>query len=572
MNTVRPETLAAEEHVRRIWGTVRDRTYLFVEGDDLRSLQRGTDRVAGLLDRARRGGSIAASFSPSEIFPGPQRARQNLAAWRRFFNPERRGRIERALTESAAELGFAPQAFEPFLRALGQTELGPGGAPPIPPELASLLGVQRDRSGERYAALCPVREGTSYRPRRLHRRAAALGEVRVLDLELFSERLSELVTSTFFRLLVICGLGVLCILLVAFLEVTLPLVVLAPVAFSLLCTLGTLELAGLPLDIPGLLVAIVAVGMGIDYALFLVRSHQLFLDERHPSVVTIRSAIFLASISTLVGFGVLALADHALLRSAGLTSGLAIAFALIGAFGILPPVLRLIFSARHHRTAPAQPVPAPGSRAHLRRVMRRYRHLDPYARQFARFKMRLDPMFPRLAALVGEPRVLVDVGCGYGVPATWLAELHPSMRVFATDPDAARVRIARWTLGVQGTARIASATALDEAPEQADTALLLDVIQYLSDAELDAALRALRGRLLPGGRLVVRVVIPTGTRAPRERGLEQLRIRLRGYTMQYRTAEVLQSVLEAAGYALELVEPSAGDRQETWMVARAVEL
>jgi len=59
---------------------------------------------------------------------------------------------------------------------------------------------------------------------------------------------------------------------------------LLPTLFALICTLGTLNLLGQPLGIPTIMVAVVVIGMGTDYALYLVRAHQRYLDEHHPSL------------------------------------------------------------------------------------------------------------------------------------------------------------------------------------------------------------------------------------------------------------------------------------------------
>jgi len=56
----------------------------------------------------------------------------------------------------------------------------------------------------------------------------------------------------------------------------------------------------------------------------------------------IRMGVFLASASTLIGFGTLSFAQHTLLRSAGLTTLLGVGYAAIGAFTILPPLLNRV--------------------------------------------------------------------------------------------------------------------------------------------------------------------------------------------------------------------------------------
>ena len=76
---------------------------------------------------------------------------------------------------------------------------------------------------------------------------------------------------------------------------------------------------------------------------------------------TIKLAIFLAAFTTLIGFGVLAFADHALLRSIGLVSVLGIAYSLIGAYFILPVLMEKIFAPVQYPTGEF----AIGSREHL---------------------------------------------------------------------------------------------------------------------------------------------------------------------------------------------------------------
>jgi hypothetical protein len=106
--------------------------------------------------------------------------------------------------------------------------------------------------------------------------------------------------------------------------------------FALKSTLEILS-CGHPLDIPGIMLWVVIMGMGIDYGIYYVCSYQRYHDERHPFMSLIRLAIFLSAATTLVGFGALALANHVVLKSIGLVSLLGIGYSLIGTFTILLP-------------------------------------------------------------------------------------------------------------------------------------------------------------------------------------------------------------------------------------------
>ena len=144
----------------------------------------------------------------------------------------------------------------------------------------------------------------------------------------------------------------------------------------------------------------------------------------------------------IIGFGVLCSARHALLRSAGITSLFGIGYSLIGAFIILPPLLKHRFRTREKDNRQVGSIKDA--------VLRRYRNLEAYPRLFARFKMQFDPMFTELPPLLDyleDIRTIMDIGCGYGVQTAWLLERFPESNVVGIDPDAGRVRVAARVAG-----------------------------------------------------------------------------------------------------------------------------
>jgi trans-aconitate methyltransferase len=199
-------------------------------------------------------------------------------------------------------------------------------------------------------------------------------------------------------------------------------------------------------------------------------------------------------------------------------------------------------------------------------VRLRYRHLPATPRLFARWKMRLDPMFGSLARFVKNPRRILDIGCGYGIPSAWLLELFPEARVSGVDPDAERIRVAGQALGARGEMRVGRAPDLRELPDGADTALMLDVIHMLGDDALRETLERLFDKLIPGGRLILRVTIPAAGSRTLLGNLEASRLQRQGLRAHYRGREALSDMIRKAGFTLEAIEPSG--REEVWFVAR----
>ena len=558
MNTVERSTIEAEQRMSGVWGNIFGRTYVMLEGESLHQLRDRTDKLADFLAAERGAGVLASGFSPSQVLPGPQRAGANLRAWQEFFKPQRAAEVRGELVRVGQEMGFARDAFEPFLRSIENPKAGP---PEIPEGMYEMLGLAASAGGG-WVWLGSVEPGAGYDAEKFCNRAARAG-IAVFDPDLFTDRLSNLLGSSFLKILAVVGLAVLGFLIILFFDWALVLITSLPLVFALVCTLGAMKLVGHPLDIPGLMLAIVVLGMGVDYSLYFVRGQQRYLDPRNPSLRPVRMAVFLAASSTMVGLGTLAMADHAVPRSAGLTMLMGIGFALVGTFALLPPVLNRLFAARPFASEAVRV----GSSRHRRLVRARYRHLEPQARLFARFKIKLDPMFARLAELVGPADSVLDVGCGLGVPAVWLLAARPEMKVHGIDPDPARVRVAARAVGDRGEVRCAAAPDLGDAAGPFDAALLIDVVHQLTDEDLARTLERLRTRLAPGGRLIVRADVPGAGRFALERWLETLRLRGTGRKPHYRSLAQLTSAIERAGLSVVHTEPTAPGREETWLVA-----
>ncbi len=557
MNTVSQETLAAERRLQAVWGDIFQRSYLMLEGAELSDLRAKADRLAELIAAARRESVLETGFSPSGLLPGVDRAAANRRAWQEFFDPERSAALERQLAAAGDELGYAPGAFAPFIEQLRRPPVEP---PRLPPAAAGLLGLARTEGG--WVWLGQVVPGADYRAAAFSRRAAAAGAA-VFDPGLFNRRLADQLGQSFLRMLAVVGLAVVLLLLVLLVDPVLVAAALLPLAFALVSSLGLMRLLDKPLDIPGLMLAIVVLGMGVDYAIYFVRGQQRYLDPHSPGLGPVRVAVFLAGGSTLVGLGTLALADHAVPRSAGLTTLLGLGCTLLGTFVLLPPLLERLFAPRPF---PARAVPA-GSAAHRRLVRARYRHLAPGARLFARFKLRLDPMFARLDALLGPAERVLDVGCGFGVPAAWLLAIRPGLHIDGLEPDPQRVRVAARAIGERGAVRRGAAPELGPAGGDYDAVLLLDVIHHLDDAALARSLVAIRDRLAPGGRLVLRATVPGRGRWAWERAAEAARAAVRRRPVHFRPLAAVEAALRDAGLQPLHAEPTAAGREETWLLA-----
>ena len=561
MNTVSQETLAAENTFNRIWGKgIFQNIFLMMEGRRISDIQAMGDRILPMLHEDLASGVLASGFLPSMLFPGEKKANENLLAWQSFWHKERVARFEKNLKRASATVGFKPKAFATFLDTLkthGDRRISPG----IASKFHGLLGITRNSLNAPWVQFSNLKPGPAYEPQAFHNRYGKIGKL--FDPTFFSQRLGRMLFSTFLNMLWIIGLSVILMLFIYFLDWRLVLVALIPVLFALVCTLGTLNLMGHPLDIPGLMLSIVVIGMGIDYSLFMVRGYQRYTREDHPSFQLIKMTIFMASTSTLIGFGVLCFSRHALLRSAGLTSFLGIAYSLAGAFIILPPILRFVL--RKPITKPEKPLTP------IRAIHHRYRNMEAYPRCFARFKMMVDPMFKELPQFFDKGlnlKTIMDIGTGYGVPACWLLERFPNANIFGIDPDGERVRVAAMALGERGVVKQDAAPRIPLVPVPADAAMMLDMIHYLPDDALALTFKRLSMNLNPNGRLLIRVAALSENHPSLLWKMEALKSTLTKTPLHYRSIEKIVLMLSDAGFRTKINTTSGSRGESVWLMAK----
>jgi hypothetical protein len=101
-----------------------------------------------------------------------------------------------------------------------------------------------------------------------------------------------------------------------------------------------------------------------------------------------------------------------------------------------------------------------------------------------------------------------------------------------------------------------------------DTVLMLDMIHLISDDELRLTLQRLYDKIVPEGKLILRATVPSRKRVPWLRRIEEWRLKAMKAAPHFRPAEEVTALLSSAGFAVELTEPAAQDREETWFICR----
>jgi uncharacterized protein len=233
---------------------------------------------------------------------------------------------------------------------------------------------------------------------------------------------------------------------------------------------------------------------------------------------------------------------------------------LLVIFVILPPMIEYLLCKRDEDPS--------GIGYPSGRVLWRYRNMGAFHRLFARFKLRLDPMFSELPSLLSNSdiRAVADIGCGYGVPACWVLERFPDAMVYGIDPDPRRVRAASRAVGKSGFIAVAGAPDIPKTPGPVDLATMLDMIHFLDDAQLSLTLKRLSAILGQKGRVLLRATLPPAYRFPWVWWMENMRNKAAGIRCHYRSFDAIEAIVLQAGFDVVLTAPSGSKGDLVWFV------
>jgi predicted exporter len=232
------------------------------------------------------------------------------------------------LREALVQGGFVATAFAPFADGLA--------APPPPPLVpADLQGTPLQTlvrpfraDGEHGVAWLNFLHGLRDEPA-LRRRVEAIDGAQLLDIE---GALTGALADYRTRMQELLLLGLVAVVLLVALRhraVRPTLIACLPALVAALATMSLLALFGVSMNLLSLVALLMVVSMGVDYGIFLTA------DEADPAGrQATQFSILLASLTTVLGFGLLALSQQPALFRIGATSGVGILFCLLLALSV----------------------------------------------------------------------------------------------------------------------------------------------------------------------------------------------------------------------------------------------
>jgi hypothetical protein len=330
---------------------------LLVEGAEQDVLAR-TAALKAELDPLRRAGRLRAVLTPTSLVPSEAQQRLRREALARFDLDATAAALERAVVEtgldrsafdaySAKVRGWASGDLPVVTVESARRALPPGLLDTSIRELAPgrYLGAVTLTSADP-SATATLPEAT------LERLREKAGPFAAFSYDQVAVELHERIVRDSRRASLATAAGVILMVAVLFRSLRIGLLVLLPVGYGILVTVGVLTLAGHRFGGMGFAAFPLIVGLGIDNGIHLVRRHlEMPETDVRQLLAASGAALIQTNLTTIVGFGALLSATIPPLAELGLIASVGIGFTLIASVFLVPAVL--VLAARIPSPAPA---------------------------------------------------------------------------------------------------------------------------------------------------------------------------------------------------------------------------
>jgi predicted exporter len=275
-----------------------------------------------------------AFFSPSILAPD----RQIIDSRRRTIQE----RFDKKLFyEAVADSIFSVESFTPMLKQIDTvTSLDPSSLPDYMQREIDAMFVQY---GELEYLLVPITERDRARETSRLLEEQGVSHFLVDSLEQSAEGLVAFEKSALL-LLAASMIVILCLLWIAYRSIISALMALLPAATAMAVSLAVAMLTMRAVNIMHITAAILLLGIGVDYGIFMTSMHRRSSSEQEKSS-TIQS-IFISGLTTLAGFGILVFCGNLSVFSLGSSMLSGILAAFFSAWLVIPPLSLLLQSRR----------------------------------------------------------------------------------------------------------------------------------------------------------------------------------------------------------------------------------
>ncbi|MGK7389890.1 MAG: MMPL family transporter [Candidatus Cyclobacteriaceae bacterium M2_1C_046] len=346
-----PEDLERyEDNLNRITTISANNLYLVSGGSSLWEALETEDKITKKLDSLHNEGIIYKYNTVNTIVPSVRVQEERLKRWKEFWQEQDADSVLNMFYQAAERKGFKKEAF----RSLEETFKGDYDnlSEEDVEEVFKVFGEDLIIEGEdKISVISSAKMSTQNKPVVMNTFENLPGTI-IFDQGYMTNRLIELLQEDFNKLVNISLAVVFIIILVSYGRIELAIIAFLPIILSWLWILGIMGLFGLSFNIVNIIICTFIFGLGIDYSIFVMRGLTQNYKLGLNNLVSYKKSIVLSAVTTLVGIGVLAFAQHPTLKSIALLAIIGIIAVIFLTFTIQPIIYNFFIQRRKNKNVP----------------------------------------------------------------------------------------------------------------------------------------------------------------------------------------------------------------------------
>lgn len=317
--------------------------FLISNGQSLNEALDKSNVAIPMIDSLMHKGIIAKYTNVSTILNSEAEQKKRIQKWNQFWN-QHRSSTNQSVQFEASKLGFTYEAFQPFYSMLSKTYQ------PLSKNDERILRssfvndyIIESKSSNTVVTLLKVKQ---------ENKAAVYnafkGDSRyiLVDRQYLADTFVSILKNNFNLLLYLSFGIVFIIILLSFGRIELTLLCVLPMMVSWCITLGVMAIFNIKFTIFNIIISTFIFGMGDDFSVFLVNGLQQKYSIGKDNVRSYKTSILLATITTLIGIGVLILSKHPAMRSIAAISIIGILSVVTVSYTIQPLLFNIFIQNR----------------------------------------------------------------------------------------------------------------------------------------------------------------------------------------------------------------------------------
>lgn len=302
-----------------------------------------TDYAAtkAILQAACDSQKVQKYMSAADFLPTSEVQNARIERWNAFWTPAKRNEVGAIVRTTAQQAGFAPDAFDDFLKNL-ETQYIPCDLLTEclqKPLVFSTLVEQSDSTTQLLTQvwLPDTQKADVY--------AQVAETATIIDQSYFIGQIARSINDDFNLILWISSLLIFAVLLISYGHIELATLAFLPMFISWFIILGFMAVCGIEFNIVNIILSTFIFGIGDDFSIFVLDGLRSEYRDGHKLLSAHKNAIFFSSLMTIIGMGALLFAKHPAVYSLALVSLLGILVVVFVSYILQPLLFRWLITS-----------------------------------------------------------------------------------------------------------------------------------------------------------------------------------------------------------------------------------